>query len=79
MPLRPPRFAVRFLLATESDVTKEWLERFLPRLPEEDAGRYRDHLIKEGFDSSEGLEHVSEDDLEFMRTTSVCRLLLACD
>jgi hypothetical protein len=53
---------------------KQWLARFLPRILEEDATRYRTRLIADGFDSSEGMTHVREEHVQFMKLGHRLRL-----
>ena len=44
-----------------------WLRGLLPKLGKADAVRYRDHLIENGFDSTEAMALLEQDDLPFMK------------
>merc|ERR1711957_914816 len=43
-----------------------WLRGLLPKLGKADAVRYRDHLIENGFDSTEAMALLEQGDLGFM-------------
>ena len=45
----------------------QWLLAYLPRLQEDDAKKYCEHLMEDGFDSIDVLGGVREDDLDFMK------------
>merc|ERR1719162_1401273 len=44
-----------------------WLRGLLPKLGKADAVRYQNHLIENGFDSTEAMALLEQDDLPFMK------------
>ena len=51
---------------SQAEVT-DWLLSHLPRLTEEDVAKYCTCLIQDGFDSTDVLSAVNEEDLHFMK------------
>jgi hypothetical protein len=53
---------------TQLSVIIGWLKSQLPHLHEEDAKRYSQHLVDDGFDSVKFIiEELTDDDLDFMK------------
>ena len=58
----------QYLSAGDSrDLVEKWIVKFLPPLQKADAENYCNILIENGFDSSEALGSVEEEDLQFMK------------
>lgn len=66
----------KYLTRKESqDEVTHWLLSHLPRLQEEDALKYCACLIEEGFDSTDVLSAVVEEDLHFMKKAHISTLV----
>ena len=57
-----------YLTRKESqDEVRDWILSHLPRLTEEDVAKYCTCLVQDGFDSTDVLTAVNEEDLHFMK------------